>query len=283
MRFARSLLWPVLALVTCLLLPLALVATWTSSVVTDTDEYVEAVGPLADDRVAQQAVEQRLQAAVREQVPQLPADTVRAAVVRVVEGPEFRPAWEAANRSAHEQLVATLEAGGDSPVDDAGRVSVELGTLLVAVLDTLDQGDRIDPSALPPVRTEFALVSAEDLEQAREGYRVVDAAGLLVPIALVMALALTLMVAVRRRRALVWLGLGSAALCGVLLWLLVEARDQAVARTARSEAELVGAVYDVVVRGLRDGTWLALGVSLVVLLGSLALGLVAGRPRSART
>lgn len=281
MRFARSLLWPVLALVTCLLLPLALVATWTSAVVTDTDEYVQAVGPLADDRVAQQAVEQRLQAAVREQVPQLPADTVRAAVVRVVEGPEFRPAWEAANRSAHEQLVATLEAGGDSPVDDAGRVSVELGTLLVAVLDTLDQGDVVDPSALPPVRTEFALVSAEDLERAREGYRVVDAAGLLVPIALVMALALTLMVAVRRRRALVWVGLGSAALCGVLLWLLAEARDQAVARTVRSEAELVGAVYDVVVRGLRDGTWLALGVSLVVLLGSLALGLVAGRRRSA--
>ena len=118
MRPVRHLAFFVVALLACLALPLAIVSTWTANVVTDSDGYVEAVGPLADDSTVQEAVEERLEAEVLARLPRLPPQTVRRAVVRVVEGPEFRPAWEDANRSAHEQLVTALEASEDSPVGE---------------------------------------------------------------------------------------------------------------------------------------------------------------------
>lgn len=133
MRPVRHLVFVVLAVVACLALPLAIVSTWTANVVTDSDGYVEAVGPLAEDPTVQQAVEERLQAEVTARLPRVPPRIVRRAVVRVVQGPEFRPAWEDANRSAHEQMVAVLEADGDSPVANDGTVTIELGTLLLAL------------------------------------------------------------------------------------------------------------------------------------------------------
>ena len=184
MRPVRHLAFVVVALLACLALPLAIVSTWTANVVTDSDGYVEAVGPLADDPTVQEAVEERLQAEVLARLPRVPPRTVRRAVVRVVEGPEFRPAWEDANRSAHDQLVTALEASEDSPVADDGTVTIELGTLLVAVIETVDTQGRVDTSNAPDIRTEFNLVSARAARAgphdvpARAPGRPLDAGGL---------------------------------------------------------------------------------------------------------
>ena len=279
MRPVRHLAFVVVALLACVALPLAIVSTWTANVVTDSDGYVNAVGPLADDSAVQEAVEQRLEAEVLARLPLLPPQTVRRAVVRVVEGPEFRPAWEDANRSAHEQLVNTLEASGDSPVAKDGTVTIDLGPLLVAVIKTVDTQGRVDTSNAPDIRTEFNLVSARQLEQARTTYQLVHLAGLWMPVVWLLLLAVALLLAVNRRRALAWLALGSLVCAGALLLAVSLARREVIDRAAAGESDLVGAVWDVVTAGLRNGAWLAVAAALLVLLLALTLGVLVGRFR----
>ncbi len=48
------------ALLACLLLPLALVSSWTATTVSDTDAYVETVTPLASDPVVLKVVRREL-------------------------------------------------------------------------------------------------------------------------------------------------------------------------------------------------------------------------------
>ena len=280
MHPVRHLVFVVVALLACLAVPLAIVSTWTANVVTDSDGYVAAVGPLADDPTVQEAVEVRLEAEAQNRLPLVPPQTVRRAVVRVVEGPEFRPAWEDASRSAHEQLVAALEASGDSPVADDGTVTIELGTLLVAVIEGLDTQGLVDTSNAPELRTEFNLVSAQQLERARTTYQLVHVAGLWMPVIWLLLFIGALLVAVSRRRALVWLGLGSLVCAGGLLLAVSLARREVIARAATGDDALVGAVWDVVTAGLRNGAWLAVAAALVVLLVALTLGLLVGRFRS---
>ena len=55
-----------------------------------------------------------------------------------------------------------------------------------------------------------------------------------------------------------------------------------IARAATGDDDLVGAVWDVVTAGLRDGAWLAIAAALVVLLLALTLGLLVGRFRGSR-
>jgi hypothetical protein len=282
-RPARHLAFVVVALLACLALPLAIVSTWTANVVTDSDGYVRAVGPLADDPTVQEAVEERLRAEVLARLPRVPPQTVRRAVVRVVEGPEFRPAWEDANRSAHDQLLTTLEASEDSPVANDGTVTIDLGPLLVAVIEAVDTRGLVDTSNAPALRTQFELVSAQQLEQARTTYRLVHLAGLWMPVVWLLLLAAALLVAANRRRALAWLALGSLVCAGGLLVAATLARREVIDRAATADSELIGAIWDVVTAGLRNGAWLAVAGSVVVLLLALTLGLLVGRFRSARS
>ena len=283
MHPVRHLAFVVVALLACLALPLAIVSTWTANVVTDSEGYVAAVGPLADDTAVQEAVEERLQAEVLARLPRVPPRIVRRAVVRVVEGPEFRPAWEDANRSAHDQLLTTLEAAEDSPVANDGTVTIDLGPLLVAVIEAVDTRGRIDTSNAPALRTQFDLVSAQQLEQARTTYRLVHLAGLWMPVVWLLLLAAALLVAANRRRALAWLALGSLVCAGGLLVAVSLARREVIDRAATADSDVIGAIWDVVAAGLRNGAWLAVAGSVVVLLLALTLGLLVGRLRSARS
>jgi hypothetical protein len=63
---------------------------------------------------------------------------------------------------------------------------------------------------------------------------------------------------------------------------LTAARAYVVDRAASGESDLVGAMWDVLVSGLRNGTWLGIGVALATLVASLVLGLLLGRPRADR-
>ncbi|TCR20259.1 hypothetical protein EV578_107198 [Streptomyces sp. BK205] len=131
----------VLLVLTLLLAPLALVATWVHDQVADTDRYVQTVAPLASDPAVQGVVIDRLTDRV---VAQVDVEAITAALTktlsdngappRVVEGSKsltaplrsavhsvvertvtravtselFRQAWEGANRRAHATVVNML-------------------------------------------------------------------------------------------------------------------------------------------------------------------------------
>jgi hypothetical protein len=277
------------------LLPLGLVSSWVAGVVTDTTRYVDTVGPLASDPVVQQAAIRRLDAealrlidfkAQRSGLEQLLqqrglaplvergalalADAARVeiekvvhdVVVSVVTGPQFADAWRAANRSAHEQLVAVLE-GDDGLVDSKGRVTVELGTVLNTVVAILETNGLVAADRIPDVRTSFALMKADDLSRARLAYRILGAIGFWLPLVWLLAIVLALVLAPVRRRAW-WRVAVSSVLATVVLGLgMVVARNAITGGVP--DAAVLRAVWDTLVTDLRTAMRTVLVVGLVVL------------------
>jgi hypothetical protein len=275
------------SLLAFLVVPVALAATWTDAVVSDTDRYVEVVGPLAEDPAVVEQVTRRLEdAALRAVDPQrLPPaarataeDAVHRVVVRVVQGPEFPGAWRAANRSAHDQLVAVL-SGDDARVVEDGRVSVELGTLLDVVIDALDAKGLVDATSVPQVRTSFELGSAEELERAQTAYAALDALGFWAPVAWVLLALVALLLAPARLRALRALGYGAIAgglLLAVAVWV---GRAYGVHRAPGEDRTLVRAVADVVLDSLWTSIWVTVGLGVLAVLAGLVGGVLTGGRR----
>ena len=149
MNVLRRLLSALLVLAAVALLPVALTGTWLERTVTDTDTYVDTVAPLADDPAVQDSVRIRAQAAVvsaldpRRRAEELRDDlggrvlrpylgdaggdlptgvgayvddAVGAAVRAVLASPEWPELWRAANRTAHETVMAALDAEAGEPV-----------------------------------------------------------------------------------------------------------------------------------------------------------------------
>ncbi len=276
----RRLFFAVTALLACVVLPVAVVSLWTDSVVTDTDGYVETVGPLADDAAVQDFVRQRLVAETLTRLPQASPRLVDRAATRVLEGPEFRPAWEASNREAHQQMVAVLEADADGRVGDDGTVTLQIGPLVVAVVEAVDTTGEIDTSDVPDIETSVRLVSADELETTRTYYRIVDEGGFWLPVLWAGLVAVSLLVAVRRVRALGWLGVGSAVALSGLLLAIWSGRSQVAEHAPPGQSDLVGAMYDVLVSGLRELSWFLFGIALAATVVALLAASLIGRVRN---
>ncbi|WP_183407858.1 hypothetical protein [Nocardioides marmoriginsengisoli] len=281
-----------------LLLPLGMLSSWTASVLSDTDRYVDTVAPLASDPVVKKAAVKHL---TRETVklvegsaddprigdvlrrlgydaladavrPQLER-AVRAVVVTTVESPYFADAWREANRSAHAQLVAVLEGRRGAILDDEGRVSIELGTVLNTIRAALQrQGLPVGLSRLPTVDTSFALVKADDLDNARFAYETLKAAGFWLPIACLAAAVLALVLSGRRWRTLRSLGTVSAVAMILLLLLLAWVRSALAGSSG--DPEVTRVIWDVVVSDLRSGVLVAMVVGALVAVGA---GWMSGR------
>ena len=285
----RGLLWRLFAVLASVLLPVALSSAWLATVVTDSDAYVDTVGPLASDPVVQRAAADRLEGLAVGAVEDATGSTLDAqrrgqvadAVGQAVESQEFETLWRSANRAAHGQAVRILEDEGDRPVTNDGRVVVELGPVFDSVARALEQRGLVDAAAMPPVEASVPLVRATDLYRARTVYGLLDAAGFWVPALWVVLVALTLLVAPQRRRAAGWLAVGSIGGMIFLALGLLLARGVLVNELGSSgDDELVRAIWDVLVARL----YWAIGVGFVIGVGVLVLVAVLGkRPRRAPT
>jgi hypothetical protein len=144
---------------------------------------------------------------------------------------------------------------------------------IVQAVETGLQDSGVDLSSVPvssPRTTEFVLVDSADLASAKRVTRIFDDVGFGVPIAAVVALVLTILVAVDRRRALFRAGVGLALAMALLLVLLLVARSRyldAFATGVRHDA--AAAVFDIVLRRLVIAAVVLLAVGLVTAVASL--------------
>lgn len=279
----RGLLWRVCAVIASLLLPVAMASAWLAAVVTDSDAYVDTVGPLAsDDDVQAAAVDALEGAAVRSVESATGTDldrgsreAVATAVAQAVDSDEFEDVWRSANRTAHEQVVRILEDDGRVPTQ-GGRVVVEVGPVFDTVAATLEQRGLVQASAVPPVEASVPLIRVSDLDRARTAYGALDAAGFWLPALWLVLVVLTLLLATDRRRAAVWLALGSmVGLVLLVLGLLVARGVLGEELGSGSDYDLVRSVWDVLVSRLYWWT----GVGFVVAVAVLVVAAVLGRRR----
>jgi hypothetical protein len=264
-----------------LLLPLGLASAWLDAVVTDTNRYVDTVGPVAEDPVVRRAVIAALDreagklvdlgvrtpalvefltdhgfgalarsggkvsAALEKEV----ADAVHQAVRAAVTGPHFSPVWKSANRTAHAEMIRVLEDEDGKVVDRDGKITIDLGPQLDSVLTALQKQGLVPPGTLPELGASFTLLTTDDLEDARRGYQLLDALGLWLPVGWLVAFVLVVTLSRRRVRATRWVLLGSligllALLLGVA-WLGNEVADRS------PDRDVTVAIWEQVTLGLR--------------------------------
>lgn len=269
-----------LAVLACLVLPFALVSAWLDQVVTDTDTYVETVGPLADDPVVQRAaagrIEQSTARLVEEQtgisLGTIPRRLIRDAALTVVTGPAFGPAWREANRSAHREFVDVMQGDSDSVRERDGVVSLELGTLLNTLLGIVADQGLLPGITLPEVQVSFVLLEADALDNTRTSYDALEAAGLWLPALWVVLALAALVLSGDRRRVLGTLGYGSLGMLALLAVALVLLREAAIDSAATAvDATLLEAILGTLLESLFVTVGAAAAVAVVVLVARRVL------------
>jgi hypothetical protein len=299
----------VLIIIACVLAPLSVASVWASSVLSDTDQYVETVAPLAEDPAVQSAVANEVTQAIFENldveevttealetiaaqpdVPPRVADALPGLAVPITNGiesftrdqvdailasPQFATLWAEVNRLAHEQVVKLLEGneGGAVSAQD-GTITLNLGPIVAEVQDRLVARGFDLAANIPTVDRSFTLAQSDAITDAQGVYSLLNTLGVWLPIVALALLVAGVLLARDRRRALLKGALGVAAAMVLLGVVLTLARMWYVETTPANilTEEAAGSVFDTLVRFLRTGLR-ALGVlALVVALAAFLAG-----------
>ena len=249
----------VLLLLAALLAPLSALARWTNTTLLDTDNYVAMVAPLADDPAVQEEISRRITDGVFEalNVEELTTQTLTAIgerprvegltsrlpvelstfaepisnaiygfteeqVSKLVASDAFEDAWVAANRKAHDSLVAALtgETTNGVTVSD-GKVTVNLAAFIEAIKPVLVERGVPFADRIPTVNAQFLLLDSTSLAQAQTAFRMLDLLRWVLPITAILLLVAGVALAPNRRRALV-IGASMTVASFVLLLLGVQ-------------------------------------------------------------
>jgi hypothetical protein len=313
MRERRSAGWAigsaVLIVVACVLAPLSVASVWSSSQLSDTDQYVETVAPLADDPAVQDALANEVTVAIFENldvegfttealetlaeqpnVPPRVADLLPTLAVPITDGvesftrdqvdtffasPQFAELWAEANTIAHEQVVKLLEGNQGGAVSaQNNQITLNIGPIVAAVQQRLvDRGFELAAN-IPEVDRTFVLAESDAITQAQGFYGTLNTLGLWLPIITLMLFVIGVVLARDRRRALVKGSLGIAAAMVVLGVALTLTRMWYVETTPADilSAEAAGGVFDTLVRFLRTSLRALAVAALVVALVAFLAG-----------
>ncbi|GAA5110075.1 hypothetical protein [Pseudonocardia adelaidensis] len=301
----RSVLATVLLVLGCALAPVALVAVWTERQVSDTDQFVETVGPLAADPAVQEALTNRITTTVFEHVDVqalanqaidalaaqgLPPDLVqrlraltptlanaatgfvRDRVGEVVASPRFAAAWDQAVRVAHQQAVTVLSGDSQAIAVQGDTVYLDLAPFIDTAKQRLSAEGLTVVDMVPEVHPTIALAPADRLVRAQTAYSVLRSLAGVLPWITLLLLAVGVYLARVRMRAVVAAGLGVALALVVLAAGLLVARGLLVGAVPTAGAPAAASGFDIIVGSLRTAGRSLLVLALVVALGAFLAG-----------
>lgn len=284
-----SVLSAVLLVLACVLAPLSVTSVWANRIISDTNQYVKTVSPLATDPAVQAVITDEVTRAVLDNVnvqrvtsktlkaiakqPGVPAGVAAALpglqitlvnginsfvhdqVAKIVASDQFAQLWDEVNRVAHTQVVRLLSGNGGSGVVTASGDSVDLnlGPIIAEVRTQLvAQGFSLAQN-IPTVNRSFTLMQSSSITHAQTAYRVLDKLGIWLPIIAVLLLVGGVLLARDRRRALLRGGLGVAGAMILLGVALAVMRTWYVNTTPGNvlTPTAAGDVFDTLVRFLR--------------------------------
>jgi hypothetical protein len=291
----------------CVLAPVSVVAVWAANQVSNTDRYVANMAPLIRDPAIQQALSARITSEVESRIdvgalvsststelasahlPRLSAllqnfsgpitsgvnNLVATTVARAVASPAVATLWDTANRTAHAGLVKVLSGQGNGTFTVVnGEVVLSLGPLITQVKQDLVARGLTIAEKIPTVNSTFPLFAAPNLSKAQQGYRLLTTLKWVLPLLSIALLAAGIWIARRHRRALIGAALGLSASMFVLAIALAIARTiylNSVPPTVLPGGA-ASALYDTLIRFVRDGLRVLLLVGLVVAAGAFLAG-----------
>ncbi|WP_372350450.1 hypothetical protein [Streptomyces sp. KL116D] len=262
----------VLLVLACLLVPLGTLSTWAKYEIGDGDRYVAAMAPLAEDPAVRSAVADAVTTGILKNIDVGPLQStleqyLHDAVVSFTDTAAFRTAWNTANRAAHDAVQQALDDGSTD------AVTIDLAPVTEQVKRQLEADGVPFAAQIPVTHTEITLMSAGDLDTLRKGIRMLQVAGLWLPLAAVVFAVAGLALAVRRRTAVTWTALGAALGAAALLLALTIARSLTLDDlSTASDKAAAGAVYDALTSSMRTASWVIVGVAAAVALASWLTG-----------
>ena len=297
----------VLIVVGCLLAPVSVLAVWTANQVSSTSRYVANVEPLVHDPAVQGALTDKItteitthlnvtaytdQAAALLDSKGLPrvgallqtfgpsissavAGFIHGQVHKIVTSPQFAHVWVQANTAVHQQLVKALSGQGGSAVSISnGQVVLSLGPFIDLVKQDLVRRGFTLVSRLPAINPTLSLFSAKYLVKAQTGYRLINDLKIVLPLLALFLLALGVYVARSHRRALIGAGLGLAASMLVLGAGLLIFRGLYLNSVPNNvlSANAAAALFDTLVRFIKEGLRTILVVGLIIAAGAFLTG-----------
>ncbi|MFG2867117.1 hypothetical protein [Streptomyces sp. NPDC048338] len=289
----------VLLALAVLLAPVGVVAAWASSQINDVDRYEQTVAPLARDPAVQDVLVDRVTDGVVARVdvrkvsdaladiladrdaPRFLVDAarslddqlksglttaVRYVVKKVVTSDAFAEAWDNVNRGAHTAAMNVLTGEGGGSIEVKGdALTLNVGVVVEEMQEQLVGTTLVDADSIPGADTSIVLLRSERLDEVRDAARWLGVLGPWLPAAVVVIAGLGVWAAPSRRTAVMCAGIGiGVMMCGLLVGLSLVRQGylDAVAPVAQSQ-EAAAAVYDTLVRFLRQAALTVLVISLI--------------------
>ena len=318
-RRKRGPSWTVIATVLialgCVLAPVAVIAGWAKSTLTETDTFVATYAPLAHDPRVQAYVVDQAATAIDQNVdieglttevidgikalgtrPRASAaldalkgpatqgiDTlIRDGINAFVVSDAFTQTWERALRVSHTQLLATLTNDPQALVaaQSDGTIGIQLGPIVEDVKAALLARNITVASRIPPIDRTIPIAQANQIPTVQAGYRTIVALGGWLPWVVLALLAVGVLVARRRSVALVGaaVGLGLAMLVLLLGFTVGRAVLLTSVPVTLVPGDVTALLYDTAVAGMKD-TAIA---GLVLALAIATVGWLAGPFRTPR-
>lgn len=298
----------VLLILALLLSPLAVVATWVDSQITNSDRYVQTVAPLATEPAVQDAVTNRLtnrvvsnvnvdaitasltkalQRAgapplVVEHTPELAGPLknalttgVHKVVSEVITSDQFAKLWDVANRRAQAAVVKVLTGEGNSAIQARGdTIVLDIGTVIDNVKQRLVNAGYEKAAKFPQIDKTITLLKTDKLQQAQGLMRLLDVLGTWLPVVTIALAALGIWAAPAHRVALMSTAIGVGVMMIVLLIALAVLRgvylDSVPPSTLPENA--AATIFDTLVRFLRQSARTVLVVAVITALAAYLYG-----------
>ncbi|WP_147309125.1 hypothetical protein [Agromyces sp. PvR057] len=236
---ARVAVATILVLIGAILTPVAVLGGWAKNQLVDTDTFVATFAPLADDPavqayVADEATEaiiaaadiESLTSSVFEGISQLGLPDRAEQALQLLEGPAtqgiesligqivnrfvtseaFGDIFEQALRTTHTATIKALQGDPDAAlqITDSGEIGIQLGPIVEAVKQRLVDAGIGFASAIPEVDRTIVVAKSDSLTTVQLAYTLAVSAGTWLPWVALAFLIGGILVAPRRRTAIIW-------------------------------------------------------------------------------
>jgi hypothetical protein len=288
----------VLVVLASLLIPIAVIAGWAIRTVTDTDQYVATMAPLATNPVIVQhlatrstdllfsthTVQNQIESVLPERAKPIVGPITNEVksytedlALRVFESPRFSQLWDLLNRHSHRAVVNIL-TGKYSAVGQRLQQGGQIVLNLTPELNQLiDRADARGVTVFDPLRTvleqnnqalTFTVVSRQQVSQFSGVFNLILKLRWVIPVVALVIGILAIVIAVQRRKTLLRVSVGVALFSLVLLGVLTYGRTVFLSRAgAHVDPNVVAATWDTLLRFLKTSLrWTVLAAAVAAFL-----------------
>jgi len=302
-RRTRGIIAWVLVVLASLLIPISVISAWAITTVTNTDQYVATMAPLARNQIiiehlATKATDELfstkvVQNKVTEALPPKAKPIVQPIVtqlksyvhgvaLKLFESEQFGRLFDALNRRSHDTVVDILtgkQTDLTKALGKSGQVVINLTPQLNQLINNLNARGVTLFNPLKPILTQsnglgLTVVQKSQVSKFSGLFNTLVTLGWAVPITAVALGVLGVAVAVRRRKTLLRLAVGIGLFTLVLLGVLAYGRTTFLnqATSHRFDVGVAAAVWDTLIRFLKDDLrWTLLGC-VIVAIGAWVAG-----------